>query len=554
MSNLEPPPSPQPTVAPPAPPTDGHVLEIPWRRLNARMLIARPLSDLVRFIPGIAVLFVLGHAQGNDWYALIGVGVALATGVYRWFTTTFRITAQLVQVRSGLVNRKTLTVPLDRVRTVDVTAPFLHRLLGLARVSVGTGQSDRRNDSLRLDALSAEEADRLAGELLHRQRQVAAEEAQETGLPAAPVAAAGPAPAGAPAAAAAPAAVEVDLARFDPAWIRFGPFTLSGLLTVLVVLGFVSRYISYIHVQTLPGVQAAEQQAAQGGLIAIVVIAALLLIVVAVLLSTIGYVVAFWGFDLSRQAEGTLRVRRGLITTRSVTIEERRLRGVEVSEPLLLRAVRGARCIAITTGLRVGRGADRGGSVLLPPAPREVAVRVAADVIRDAQPLAAPLRPHGPVAMRRRFTRALLVGAVLCALLILGERLAGLGVGFWIASLAVLPVAALLAWDRGRSLGHTVQDRWLVVRIGSLIRRTSVVSCDGVIGWNLHQSFFQRRLGLVTLSATTAAGRQRYTAQDVSLREALVTCEEGLPGLLDPFLVAADQPSPLGPRMMSPEA
>lgn len=548
MSSLGPPHS-DSAVAPPALPPE-EVLEIPWRRLNGRMLIAQPLNDLVRFIPGIVVLFLLGHTRGSDWWGLIGVGVALALGVYRWFTTTFRITAQLVQMRTGLVNRRTLTVPLDRVRTVDVTAPFLHRLLGLARVSVGTGLTDRHNDALRLDALGAREADRLAGELLHRHQRVVAEESRGTavrvGAPASPT--------GPPAAAAA-APTAVDLARFRLAWIRFGPFTLSGLVTVFVVLGFVGRYVSYLHLdyRTLPVVRAAEQRAAGAGLVATVVVAALLLLLIVALLSAAGYVVAFWGFRLSRQAEGTLQVRRGLFTTRSVTIEERRLRGVEVSEPLLLRAVRGARCIAITTGLRVGRGAERGGSMLLPPAPLEMAVQVAGDVIGDRRPPAAPLRRHGPAAARRRFTRALPVAAVLCALLILGERQAGLGIGFWIASLALLPLAALLAWDRGLALGHTVQDGWLVVRIGSLVRRTSIVSCDGVIGWNLHQSLFQRRLGLVNLSATTAAGRQQYTAQDLTLPEALATCEAGLPGLLRPFLVPGDQPSPHHPPTMGPE-
>ncbi|MBO0746627.1 MAG: PH domain-containing protein, partial [Candidatus Dormibacteraeota bacterium] len=253
---MPPPPNPQPTTAPPVR-ADESVLEIPWRRLNARMLVVRPLSDLVRFIPGIAVLFLVGHARGSDWWALAGVGIALAIGIYRWFTTTFRITTQLVQVRSGLLNRRTLTVPLDRVRTVDVTAPFLHRLLGLARVSVGTGQSDRRNDAVRLDALGALEADRLAGELLHRHQQMVAEEAHEAGLPAPPPV---------PSRAAAVGTTSTDLARFDPAWILFGPFTLSGLVTVFVVAGFVSRYISYVHVdyQTLPGVHAAEQQATAG--------------------------------------------------------------------------------------------------------------------------------------------------------------------------------------------------------------------------------------------------------------------------------------------------
>lgn len=533
-SNGFPPPAPYQSV-PAATGRGEDVLEVPWRRLNARMLVARPLSDLIRFIPGIAVLFLLGHARGSDWWGLVGVGLALAVGVIRWFTTTFRITPDQVQVRSGFVNRKTLTVPLDRVRTVDVTAPFLHRLLGLARVSVGTGQSDRHNDAVRLDALGAAEADQLAGELLHRHREVVAEDAHQAGLPAPPEARVQ----GSPTA----AAGATDLARFDPAWIRFGPFTLSGLVTVFVVAGFVSRYVSYIHVnyQSLPGVQAAERGAAAGGLIAIVIVLALLLILVVLLLSTAGYVVAFWGFRLSRQAEGTLQVRRGLLTTRAITIEERRLRGVELSEPLLLRLVRGARCIAITTGLRVGRGADRGGSMLLPPAPRDLALRVAGEVIDDPRPVAAPLRRHGRPAMRRRFTRALLVAIILWALAVLGWRLVGVGAGFWTASVVILPLAALLAWDRGRSLGHTVQDGWFVVRIGSLVRRTSIVSCDGVIGWNLHQSFFQRRLGLVNLSATTAAGRQQYAAQDLSLAEAVATCEEARPGLLQPFLVQPDQ-------------
>ena len=175
--------------------------------------------------------------------------------------------------------------------------------------------------------------------------------------------------------------------------------------------------------------------------------------------------------------------------------------------------------------------------MLLPPAPRALAVRVAGDVIQDPRPLATPLRRHGQRATRRRFTRALWVAVILWALAVLGWRLVGAGLGFWIFSIAIVPLAALLAWDRGRSLGHIVQDGWFTVRIGSLIRRTSVVSCDGVIGWNLHQSFFQRRLGLANLSATTAAGRQRYTAQDVSLAEAVATCEEALPGLLHPFLV-----------------
>ena len=122
----------------------------------------------------------------------------------------------------------------------------------------------------------------------------------------------------------------------------------------------------------------------------VVVVLAAVVVVVA-LLSTGGYVLAFWGFRLTRHSGGTLHVARGLLSTRATTIEERRLRGVELSEPLLLRWAGGARCVAIATGLRVGRGAERGGSLLFPPGPRSEARRVAAEVLRTGDPLTAPL-------------------------------------------------------------------------------------------------------------------------------------------------------------------
>ena len=103
-------------------------------------------------------------------------------------------------------------------------------------------------------------------------------------------------------------------------------------------------------------------------------------------------------------------------------------------------------------------------------------------------------------------------------------------------ALVLLPVAALLAADRYRSLGHAVADASLVARSGSLVRRRSILSAEGIIGWNVERSFFQRRVGLATLTATTAAGQQHYDVQDVELGEALRVAEALVPGLAAPFL------------------
>ncbi|MGH3375844.1 MAG: PH domain-containing protein, partial [Actinoallomurus sp.] len=107
----------------------------------------------------------------------------------------------------------------------------------------------------------------------------------------------------------------------------------------------------------------------------------------------------------------------------------------------------------------------------------------------------------------------------------------------WQVSPALLVIAVALAYDRTRSLGHALVERTLVSRGGSLVRRRSALSYDGIIGWNFQRSFFQRRAGLATLVATTAAGRQRIDVEDVPLAEALRVADEALPGLLTPFAV-----------------
>jgi putative membrane protein len=498
-----------------------------WRRLSPRMLVVHPLNELLRAAPALLAVLVVGATSGRGpWWSVAGAGALVLMGILRWFTTTYRVTPRQVQVRKGLVRRRVLTVPTDRVRTVDVDAQALHRILGLAKVSIGTGRSDKADEGIKLDALSKAAAERLRGELLHR-RPVAALATQKTDETEENVPAPDP---------------EVVLASLRPGWIKYGPFTLSGFVTVGIVGAFVFRLISeadvdpdrfgpfrvvFHHLSSVSVARAISE-------------AIVALIVVVVVASTVGYVLAFWNYRLSRHSGGTLHVSRGAISTRSTTIEERRLRGVEIGEPLLLRAVKGARILAITTGLRVGRGAERGGTLLLPPAPREEAERVARDVLTDPGAVSAELVSHGPRARRRRYNRALGMSAILVAFLFVLWATDVVGLGLPLAALVLLPIGALLAADRYRSLGHAVSASpggvTLVGRHGSLVRRRVMLSRDGIIGWNVHQSFFQRRSGLATLIATTAAGHQHYEIVDVELAEALRVAEQALPGLVTPFL------------------
>jgi putative membrane protein len=487
-----------------------------WHRLSARMLLIHPVLEVGRALPAIVGVFLAGSSQGHNYWGLAATGVVVVLSLTRWFTTRLRITPEQVQLRQGLVRRRTITAARDRIRTVDVSSHVLHRALGLARVVIGTGTNDRKRDGrLVVDGLPAATAAGLRADLLHRGAPRPAEptEAPDTAQPA-----------------------EREIARLDRRWIRYAPFTLSGVVTGLVIWGF------YWRIQGESGVDLARtgplhaiihtlHRLPTAGEVVVVIAA---LIVFVAITSTVGYVLAYWNFRLLRHDGGSLQVARGLLTTRATSIDRRRLVGATLAEPLLLRAVGAARLTAVATGLRTGRGAERGGEVLLPPAPRAVVEAVAAQVLDGTPAVTTPLRPHGPAAVRRRLVRAVAPGAMLTLAAVISWALGAPG---WLVllGLGLALIGVPLGIDRAAALGHARRDGYLVSRSGSLVRRRSVLAEPAVIGWNLRSTYFQRRLGLVTMVATTAAGQQGYRIMDVPAVEALALAEAITPELVIPF-------------------
>ena len=486
-----------------------------WQRLDPRMLAVTPLRQLAGFLPVIAVVLVIGIRQdlgGRVYGLLAGVLVVLLTGALRWLTTRYRITSERVELRSGLLNRRARSVPRDRIRSVDVTAGLVHRLFRLSVVKIGTGERTVGVESreLTLNAISAAEAERVQQRLLD---PLDTGHLDRSGITVAPRA--------------------TELAALNWSWLRFAPLTVSSLVAVGAVAGVFGQLISDVGDvgADFVDVGGVREKLAMAPLWLGVAAFVVLVLVIALVGSALIFVEAWWGFQLVRELGGTLRIRRGLLTTRSVSLEERRLRGVEVLEPPLLRVGRGARTAAVATGLGGHRGHGRG--TLLPPAPRKEAHRVSGAVLaEDPSPTSTTLCRHPLVALRRRLVRATLPVLAGSAALWIAPVPAWLP---W-ATLGLLPVTVLLALDAYRNLGHALTSHYLVTRHGAGVRGTIALQRSGVIGWTVSQSFFQRRADLVTVTVTTAAGSGRYPVIDVATAEGLAVAEQAVPGLLEPFL------------------
>jgi putative membrane protein len=125
-----------------------------------------------------------------------------------------------------------------------------------------------------------------------------------------------------------------------------------------------------------------------------------------------------------------------------------------------------------------------------------------------------------------------LVPVVLGAVAVLGDA------PVWLVLVSLpLPVVGLaLGLDRYARLGHALTPSYVVVRWGSLRGRRDALQRTGIIGWNIRQSFFQRRAGLVSLTATTAAGQQSYEILDIPEATAIALADAAVPGLLTDFV------------------
>lgn len=481
-----------------------------WRRTSAWMIIVRPLHEVAGLLPVVVAVLLFGRGDPNElWWGGAVVVLLLLRGLVAWWRTSYRVGEDLVELHTGLFGRRERAVRRDRVRTVERTARFGHRIFGLAEVHIGTGQ---QQDRLRLDGLTAQEAERLRAELLRR--PASAEESE-------------------------PAAADGEgevLATLDWRWLRFAPLTLSGIASVLIGLGVVTRVLNEVDRGGAAYAAIAEQLAAWGAQHSLVVdaVAALAAVVLLLLVvSLAGYALSWAGYQLTRH-ERTLRVRRGLLTTRAITIEEARLRGLRLREELLLRPARGARLTAITTGL----GRHSRGGLLVPPAPTREVQRVSAAIVREAEPpTARPLNRHPLVALRRRVVRAVGAVLVLAAVAAALRLWAGWPDWPWIAALCLVVPAALLGLDRYRALGHALDGTWLVSRSGSVRRDTDALRRDGIIGWRLHRSFFQRRRGLLTLEPTTAAPHEHPKVVDIGEQDGIRLAEDAVPGLLGHLVV-----------------
>lgn len=457
-----------------------------------RVVRAAGIGGVVALVSGGSPLWVLGAL-------VIVAAVGLPLAILAWRRFTYRVVGDRLEVRAGVLTTSLRTIPLDRVRGVDVSAPLMHRLVGLVSVRVDDATGGKGPSGLRLAAVSAEDADALRDAVLERRGAAPAAPATEEAAPA--------------------------LARVGAGLLALGGATsLRYLLVPFAALAALFNLVDDLPVaERLIGV--AEDRAPTDPVT--LILAVLTAIVAAAAIAAVGSVLVDGGFRLT-EARGRLTAERGLRDRRSVTIDRRGVRAFEVRDSPPWRLLGLASLRAVVGGVPEGSGDAQGRTTLLPVERRPNAWAL----LRQLAP-GAPERldPHPPAARRRRLARAVAPAAVAAAVTgALGFTAPAVALA--VATLLMIPVGL----DRYRSLGHRLERGWLGLREGSFVRRHTLVEPGSVVAYRLSASPFQRRAGLCTLTAHLGQGAGSRRALDLAHGEAVALLAAAEPELVGPLV------------------
>jgi putative membrane protein len=405
----------------------------PRRRLH-------PLSPLLRggrlALLAIAAISWQGYQNlGTQRWLLAVVAVAVLTligSVVSYLVTGYHVVGRELRIYEGLISRRTRAIPVERLQSVELVRPVLARLFGLAELRLEVVGGSKTEAPLAF--LTVDEARALRERLLSLTR---ARTTPAAGPAAAPVE--GGAGVGEAAAAPPERIVHVINNRdllvsqlLRPQWLAL-PF---GIAAPILYFAF-------------------EFQ------LTFVAVASTLTAVVGAIQAPVRALLSDWRFTLAETADG-LRLRRGLLETRSQTVPPGRIQSVGVEWPLLWRSHGWVRASMHVAGVSVREQAEQ----------------------------RAGLLPVGTVDTAERVLAEALPGFVL--------RTVGIH--------PVPPRAAWLAPLRRYVLGYQLAPTAFVTRDGLLTRRLVIVPYGRIQSVRVRQGPLQRLLSLASVWADTAAG------------------------------------------------
>jgi len=457
----------------------------PARRLHpASLIFSIGSAAKALLLPGFVFWYFSRGSSIQFWMMLFFVPAVIAALVKYW-SFRYRLEAEELIVREGIVTRNERHVPYARIQNIDLVQNPLHRLLRVAEVRLETAGGEKPEAIMRV--LSIEAIDRLRARVFEGRR--------------------GPVGSGVfPQPVEAPARLLHSLAPRD--LLLFGVISNKGMVVVAAMMGllwqfdFIDKLEDRISPELLDRLRLEQNQLGADNLLAAFawgIAAVLALLFLMRLLSVAWAFLKFYGFRLHRRGDD-LRAERGLLTRISKTIPRHRIQVLATREGPLHRLFGRSSVQVQTAGSsRSEEGQSSGRLWLAPLIAKSEVNELLGEVLPDIPVAEIDWRPISPRAWVRIFRLSLFF---LVAILAGSFTI----VGWW----AVLPtlvfgaLAYLNARLYARYAAYAIVPGAVLHRSGWWVRRMRVVRFNKIQSVERTESPFDRRNAMASIRVDVA--------------------------------------------------
>jgi len=503
-----PPQSPPPTSAPPplgvehrievrppvpaepqAPPSDT----IEWKRPHPYTLIIEFVQSVQQLIIPIAFLLFQGSGDTESLITevlpLIAVITPIGFAVARYFTTRYALTEEALLHQFGVFKKNKQVLPRRNIQNLSTSAGLVARATGLVELTISDAS---QGGDITLRLLSAEDGESMMS-LLREDISTPATTSSNADASVSPF------DSGASGAAtfAPPSATAAFVS--DPTYtlalsdlVKFRTVTSSApvMVPILIAAGAVALY-------TVPDIVSTDDWS---------FLALLGPIFGVVLIPAFAPLFSLGGFRLWSDPD-RLRIKAGLLTEVQLNARRERIQLVQVDRHVLSRKL-GIEAIKFETA-DVEAGTSHI-NYLAPAVAADSWPVFASDALGKVELGEADLRRVSPLTARRSLVR-FSVGAI--PLIALFAAAAAIAPGSNSTVVGAVGVVTLVLYvmfalwfsrRRARRLGWAVGETQFLFRNGVLAEKLVLVRKEKLQVLRIHQSFFQRRLGLATLTLGTA--------------------------------------------------
>lgn len=459
----------QPFEGAPPPPMPPPPVEEGWQRLHLVSPILNSLFAGIRFWPFLLIAVVNEAGLLLGLMLVGGLLAAFVVEVLRYLRFDYRLAGTTLVVRSGVLVRRTRTVPADRVQQVSRNEKLRHRIFGVAELSVEVAGAGTEPE-VKLSVVRAAEAERIRVRLQDARRTIGA---------------------------APPEPDSVVYQQPNRALLRWATFS-SPLFTIPAIgagLGALSDAVD---------LERAWEWLPEGGQLWFLAGGGLLGLVAATAIN----LARFYDMRLV-QADSDLRLEYGLLTRRRLELPSERIQALVLK---LSPAGRLSNTVAIT--VHNASSAGDATNSYLPAIPRPDR-RLLIDRLVPGIDVEPSVSGHPRAARRRsilRWIRPVAVAAVALWAVLQSHWGA-------LLLLALIPAAALglRAW---RVLGHGETADVLVSTRGAIRDHTVVVRKARIQSVSVAANWFQRRSRLATLRVQVAQPLGSVSIRDMDAAEA----------------------------------